>query len=148
LDNQKLGSMRFRVGKLIEKYIINKHNLLYNKRQHSQHKGYYDVYNRNNIYEIKGIKYNKNAKVLLIKNNHKELMNHDGKYIFVIYELKNIDKDLQVITDIKIKNEIILDADIVNNLISGEWKRKNGIKIYCRVLLSKILEYEEINDVS
>jgi len=140
LDNQKLGSMRVRVGRLIENYIINKHNLLYNKRQHSQHRGYYDAYNKYTIYEIKGIRYDKNAKVLMIKNNHIELMNRNGKYIFVIYELSKQDKNLQVITDIKIKDEIILDAKIVNNLISGEWKKKNGKKIYCRVLLSKIWE--------
>jgi len=148
LDNQKLGSMRYRVGRLIENYIINKHNLLCNKRQHSQHRGYYDAYNKYALYEIKAIKYDKNAKVLMIKNNHIELMNHKGKYIFVIYELLKQDKNLQVITDIKIKDEIILDANIIDNFISGEWKRKNGKKIYCRVLLSKILEYKVINDVS
>ena len=139
-----MGSLLVRVGKLIENYVVNKYNLFYNTRQHKSHKGFYDAYKEDKLYEIKAIKVDKNAKVVLIKNNHKQLIEQKGEYIFIVYELSNKDSDLQLITDIKIQKEIILSAKIVDNLISGEWKRKNSNKTYCRVLLSKILSYDTI----
>ena len=69
-------------------------------------------------------------------------MQQNGKYIFIIYELKTLDSDMRMITDIKINNEIMINAIAVDTLISGEWKRKNDTKIHNRVLLSKILKYE------
>lgn len=142
MNNQKFGLIRVRIGKLVENYVVDKYKLFYNTRQHSLHRGFYDAYNKNTLYEIKAIQQNKYAKCVLIKNNHKKLMKLDGNYIFIIYKLKTLDSGLRMITDIKINNEIIINANIVDTLISGEWKRKNSTKIYCRVLLSKILEYE------
>lgn len=146
MDNQKLGSLRNRIGILTEDYILNKYDLMYNKRQKTNHLGFYDGYAKSGkLYEIKSIKDIDYAKVLLIEKNHKELIKHDGIYIFVVYELINKDSELSIITDIQINNEIFIHAKDVDSLISGTWKRKNSDKIYCRVLLKKIFEYDGVN---
>lgn len=145
-DNQKLGSLRNRIGVLTENYILNKYDLMYNKRQKTKHLGFYDGYAKSGkLYEIKAIKQDKNAKYHLIEKNHKELIKHAGIYIFVVYELINKDNELSIITDIQINNEIFIHAKDVDKLISGTWKRKNSDKIYCRVLLKKILEYNGVS---
>jgi len=89
-----------RIGKLIETHIIEKDNLLPNKRQ--QTKGYFDAYNDKNVFEIKAAKDDNYFRIM--QKNHRELFNIHGIYILVRYTLKNTDKDLKAITDIIIGN--------------------------------------------
>jgi len=87
-----------RIGKLIEAYIIDKDQLLPNKRQ--QTKGYYDAYNKETVFEIKAAKDDNYFRIM--QKNHEELHRAHGVYILVRYSLKNVDKDLKAITDIVI----------------------------------------------
>ena len=144
--NVKIGSINQRIGKLIENHIITKHDLLPNQRQRT--KGYYDAYNNQHIFEIKGIRSYNKGRAILIRENHKQLVNHEGIYIFVIYNVSSNDKDLSVITDIDIEHEISFHASDMTDLISTTWARKNNPnKVYEAVLLFRILEYANDHDV-
>ena len=105
--NAKDGLFRQRVGALIEKDVCKKFDLFYNKRQHTQ--GYYDAYDRDNLYEIKASNLNYNTFIIRLKN-HNLLLNAKGSYIFVSYSLKNKDVDLRVISDIIIQDIHIIPA--------------------------------------
>jgi hypothetical protein len=93
---------------LIETYICEKYNLFYNKRQ--QTLGFYDAYYKNKIYEIKASNINYNT-FIFKKINHHKLVAANGYYIFVSYNLKDTDKDLQAITDINVLEINLKDTD-------------------------------------
>ena len=142
-DNTKPkdGVFRQRVGYLIEQDICKKFNLYYNKRQRIQ--GYYDAYNNKTIYEIKASSIKHNTFFILI-NNHKQLVNNNGSYIFVSYKLRNKDKNLSVISDIEIINIKFVkakDIDISKKPINTRWKSKTDKK-YIRLYLSDIKNLE------
>jgi hypothetical protein len=109
--NAKDGVFRQRVGYLIEQDICKKFDLYYNKRQRTQ--GYYDAYNDETIYEIKASSI-KNSTFIIRLNNHQQLANLEGVYIFVSYKLKNKDKDLSVISDIEIINTKFIKANDID----------------------------------
>ena len=135
-----------RVGKLVEEHVCKEEQLSFNKRQ--QTKGYYDAYNKDNIFEIKAIKAIKNqdTRVTIVIKNHKELLKSGcGKYIFINYDLINKDKDLQLIQDINILHEIILSSEEMNSLLMKHgtaYNRnfKGHIREYIRLKFSYILE--------
>jgi hypothetical protein len=141
---QKDGVFTQRIGYLIEQEICKKFNLYYNKRQRIQ--GYYDAYNDKNIYEIKASSIKNNTFIIKI-NNHQRLVNSVGLYIFVSYKLKNKDKNLSAISDIKIENIKIIkanDIDIAGKRIFMAWEKKPDKK-YVRVYLSDIKNLECID---
>ena len=132
----KNGAFCQRIGALIEDYICDEYNLFYNKRQRTI--GYYDAYNATMIYEIKASK-DKSNRILLTLNNHKKLMEHNGKYIFVLYKLENSDKVLRAISDIKIQRVSFVSANTVDGIIneSGQFVianagRKEMVRIRAR----------------
>jgi hypothetical protein len=134
---QKDGVFRQRVGYLIEQHICKKFNLYYNKRQRTQ--GYYDAYNDKTIYEIKASSIKNNTFIIRL-NNHQQLVNNDGLYIFISYKLKNKDKGLSVISDIEIINIKFIkakDIDISSKTVFMAWKTKSNKK-NVRVYLSDI----------
>lgn len=108
------GAFRKRIGVLIETYICKKYNLFYNKRQ--QTLGFYDAYYKDKIYEIKASNVNYNT-FIFKKINHHKLVDADGYYIFVSYNLKDNDKDLRAITDINVLQAYIISAIHLNNLL-------------------------------
>lgn len=118
-QTNKQQGVKQRVGRLVEEYVIKEYNLSFNKRQ--QTKGYYDAYSKEHIFEIKAIKtINKQIpRIIIIKKNHQELLSSGcGKYIIVNYELINKDKNLQLIQDINILQEIIISSEKMGELIS------------------------------
>ena len=134
---------RSRVGKLIEDYICKKYNLYYNNRQRIA--GHYDAYDKNTVYEIKA-SYIKSNRFVINKDNHKKLENMNGDYIFVLYELHDKDKRLKIISDIKIKDIIILNSKVLTGLInqknvSGYTKRIE--KQYVRIYLTEVREISD-----
>ena len=138
---QKDGVFRQRVGYLIEQDICKEFNLYYNKRQRTQ--GYYDAYDDKTIYEIKASSIKNNTFIIRL-NNHQQLANLEGVYIFVSYKLKNKDKDLSVISDIKIKDIKFVrakDIDISIKTVSMVWKSQPDKK-YIRLYLSDIKNLE------
>ena len=140
----KTGAFQQRIGKLIEDHICSKYDYYPNKRQ--QKIGYYDAYDNNHIYEIKAIKKQINRATIQL-NNHKRLVEQEGKYIFVNYDLINKDKELSIITDIKILHIIEMDSLEVDNLLSKygiSYKRnfKGHIKEYMRLKFDYVLEGE------
>jgi hypothetical protein len=140
----KHGSYRQRVGKLIEEYICSKYNLFYNKRQHTQ--GYYDAYDNKCLYEIKG-SINTSNRFFIRSINHESLVAMDGKYIFVIYELIDTDKDLKLITDIKINNIVFVSAKKLNEVVINskkEYFNKYVNKFYYRITYNDILKITEV----
>ena len=140
----KDGVFRQRVGYLIEQHICKKFNLYYNKRQRTQ--GYYDAYNDKIIYEIKASSIKNNTFIIRL-NNHYQLVNSNGSYIFVSYKLKNKDKDLSVISDIEITNIKFIkanDIDISGKTIFKGQKSKHD-KNYVKVYLSDIKNLECVN---
>ena len=140
---QKDGIFRQRVGYLIEQDICKKFNLYYNKRQRIS--GYYDAYDKNNIYEIKASSIKNNTFIIRL-NNHQQLVNINGIYIFVSYKLKNKDKDLSVISDIEITNIKFIkagDIDISNKTVFKGSKSKLNKK-NIRIYLSDIKNLEQI----
>lgn len=108
------GAFRKRIGVLIETYICKKYNLFYNKRQ--QTLGFYDAYYKDKIYEIKASNVNYNT-FIFKKINHHKLVDADGYYIFVSYNLKDNDKDLRAITDINVLQTYTLSAIHLNDLL-------------------------------
>jgi hypothetical protein len=137
-----------RVGKLVEEHVCNKHELLYNRKQ--QTRGFYDAYNKDNIFEIKAIKaienQNQDTRITIFKKNHLELLKSGcGKYIFVNYDLINKDKNLQLIQDVNILHEIVLPSEEINALlidygVSYNRNFRGHIKEYIRLKFSYILE--------
>ena len=140
---QKDGLFKQRVGYLIEQDVCKKFSLYYNKRQRIQ--GYYDAYNDNTIYEIKASNIKNNTFIIKL-NNHQQLVNSSGSYIFVSYKLKNKDKDLSVISDIEIINIKFIKAKDIDISKKNPFKSKKtdhdkkGIRIY----LSDIKNLEQI----
>jgi hypothetical protein len=137
MDNQ---AFRKRVGILIKQYVCNKYNLFFNKQQIK--KGYYDAYDKNFIYEIKAAYINSN-RFIINKNNHIRLNDINGKYIFVIYDLLNKDKKLQIMTDINIKNILILNFNIIHKLVLNKkceiFNKKNN-REYVRININTIFK--------
>jgi hypothetical protein len=134
---QKDGIFRQRVGYLIEQDICKKFNLFYNKRQRTQ--GYYDAYDEKTIFEIKASSITNNTFIIRF-NNHQQLTSADGIYIFVSYKLKNKDKDLSVISDIKITDIKFIkarDIDISKKKLFKS-KRSDLGKKSIRIYLSDI----------
>jgi hypothetical protein len=135
-----------RIGKLVEGYVCNKHGLSFNRKQ--QTRGFYDAYNKDNIFEIKAIKAIKNqdTRITIFKKNHLELLKSGcGKYIFVNYDLINKDKNLQLIQDVNILHEIVLPSEEINALlidygVSYNRNFRGHIKEYIRLKFSYILE--------
>ena len=140
---QKDGVFRQRVGYLIEHDICKKFSLYYNKRQRIQ--GYYDAYNDNTIYEIKASNIKNNTFIIKL-NNHQQLVNFEGVYIFISYKLKNKDKDLSVISDIEIINIKFIKAKDIDiskkNLFKS--KKTDHDKKSIRIYLSDIKNLEQI----
>ena len=87
-----------RVGKLIEEDVIRTMNLRPNKRQSKY--GFYDAYDNTNVFEIKAAKDNNPFRIQA--KNHKALIDAEGAYILVRYELMSADEGLKVITDINL----------------------------------------------
>lgn len=140
----KHGSYRQRVGKLIEEFICDKYNLFYNKRQHTQ--GFYDAYDDKHLYEIKGA-INSSNRFFIRSINHKSLVDANGKYIFIIYELIDTDKDLKLITDIKINNILFISAKKLNEIVISskkEYFNKYVNKFYYRITYNDILRITEV----
>ena len=108
-------SFRRRVGALIEKYVCDKYNLLFNKRQRKY--GYFDAYNKDGIFEIKATHIKSNRFVIKTEN-HKKLLKAHGSYVFVVYDLINRDKRLTVITDIDVLKIKIVDAKVIDDVLS------------------------------
>jgi len=103
-----------RVGNLIEEYVAQKYSLKRNKRQHTC--GFYDCYDDKTIYEIKAAKSN-SYRFMIYLDNHNRLFMANGVYIFVIYNLADKDHDLQVITDINIKQIRFIDSKKIDDLL-------------------------------
>ena len=140
---QKDGLFKQRVGYLIEQDVCKKFSLYYNKRQRIQ--GYYDAYNDNTIYEIKASNIKNNTFIIKL-NNHQQLVNFEGVYIFISYKLKNKDKDLSVISDIEIINIKFIKAKDIDiskkNLFKS--KKTDHDKKSIRIYLSDIKNLEQI----
>ena len=98
-----------RIGKLIEQHVIQNRGLRPNKRQ--QKRGFFDAYDDSTLYEIKAAKDDNYFRIM--QKNHEKLIARDGTYIFVRYSLKNVDKDLKLISDIVIHDERFIRADIL-----------------------------------
>lgn len=142
----KDGAFRQRVGALIEKHICKELNLYYNKRQRTQ--GHYDAYDDRNIYEIKASNTTNNI-FIIRKNNHKRLCAAHGSYIFVSYKLKNKDKDLSVMSDIKITLIQIVNANGVgvNDKKTCKAFQNTPNKQYVKINLSEIKRMREVKNV-
>ena len=140
---QKDGLFKQRVGYLIEQDVCKKFSLYYNKRQRIQ--GYYDAYNDNTIYEIKASNIKNNTFIIKL-NNHQQLVNFEGVYIFISYKLNNKDKDLSVISDIEIINIKFIKAKDIDiskkNLFKS--KKTDHDKKSIRIYLSDIKNLEQI----
>jgi hypothetical protein len=134
---QKDGVFRQRIGYLIEQDICKKFNLFYNKRQRIQ--GYYDAYDDKTIYEIKASSIKNNTFIIRL-NNHPQLVNINGVYIFVSYKLKNKDKDLSVISDINIKDIKFIKAKDIDISTKTPFlaRNKKPDNKYVRIYLSDI----------
>ena len=140
------GIFRQRVGLLIEGAICDKFNLFYNKRQQTQ--GYYDAYTDKDIYEIKGSNLKYNTFIIRV-SNHKRLLESEGNYIFVSYDLKNKDKDLSVITDISLTKIYIISAKDVDKKLKkyGLYsKSKRNIQT-CKIQLTYIETIKGIKNI-
>ena len=147
----KLQTIKQRAGKLIEEYVCDNWKLSPNKRQ--QTRGYFDAYNKENIFEIKAVKMllkDKNPRITLIKNNHNDLLGSGcGKYCIVNYDLINRDKKLQLIQDIKILREIEISAEDMDSLIMNfgipiERKYRTRSRQYIRIKINDIPEVHNV----
>lgn len=146
---QKQQGVKQRVGKLIEEYIIENKQLLPNKRQQSR--GYYDAYNKINVFEIKAVKAirKQDTRVIIDKKNHVELLSSGrGKYVVVKYDLVDKDKNLQLIQDINILQTVIISVEDMAILISkyGTFYDRNfkgHIKQYIRIKFNYLREVPE-----
>ena len=141
----KNQSVNQRVGKLIEKYVCEKYDLLPNKRQRT--KGYFDGCSKDHIYEIKAVKTtfrDTNPRITIINDNHKKLeASKCGKYLIINYNLIDKDKNLQSIQDINIRREIEISSKIMSEIISKDGmphtrKYKNGIRQHTRIKFNDI----------
>ena len=135
----KSYQFRCRVGKLVEDYICEKYGFQYNKRQRTR--GYYDCYDVNYLYEIKSANIKSDRFVINIKN-HKQLLRYNGSYIFVVYDLIDRDKELSVISDIDIKNEVFMNAKDVDGILSNkkvEQYTKTSKNKYQRIHIKEIM---------
>lgn len=142
-DIMKSRDGRFcqRVGALIEKRICETYKLFYNTRQRK--KGYYDAHDENTLYEIKATQASGN-RILITEKNHRILTELGGRYIFVLYSLKNTDKNLTVMSDIKIERVVFKDAAEVDSLIAkgkatiikSKAKNKTFIRIRARHVMN------------
>jgi len=129
------GVFQQRIGALIEAYICKRSKLYPNQRQ--QQRGYFDAYNEEHLYEIKAI-LKKTDRVTIRIRNHEELVGHNGRYIFVLYELVDKDKDLSVITDINVLEIIEEEASRISKAIA-----KYGVE-YTRIYASREKTYTRI----
>ena len=135
----KSYQFRCRVGKLVEDYICDKYGFQYNKRQRTR--GYYDCYDVNYLYEIKSANIRSDRFVINIKN-HKQLLRYNGSYIFVVYDLIDRDKELSVISDIDIKNEVFMNARLVDGILSNkrvEQYTKTSKNKYQRIHIKEVM---------
>ena len=135
----KSYQFRCRAGSLIEEYICDKYGFQYNKRQRTH--GYYDCYDVNYLYEIKSANIRSDRFVINIKN-HKQLLRYNGSYIFVVYDLIDRDKELSVISDIDIKNEVFMNAKDVDGILSNkkvEQYTKTSKNKYQRIHIREIM---------
>ena len=135
----KSYQFRCRVGKLVEDYICDKYSFQYNKRQRTH--GYYDCYDEKYLYEIKSTNIRSNRFVINI-NNHKKLLDYKGSYIFAIYDLIDRDKELSVISDIDIKNEVFINAKQIDGILSNkkvEKYSKNSKNKYQRIHIREVV---------
>jgi len=107
-------TIKQRVGNLIEEYVAQQYNLKRNKRQHAY--GFYDCYDDKTIYEIKAAKSN-SYRFMIYMDNHNRLFMANGVYIFVVYDLKDKDHDLKVITDISIKHIKFVDSITIDGIL-------------------------------
>lgn len=132
------GIYRQRIGKLLEDFICKKYSLFYNKKQRNY--GYYDAYDKNSIYEIKGAIKTSN-RFFIRTVNHKKLLDAGGIYIFVVYSLIDTDKYLRLITDISIENILFISAKKINETIINnkkEYFSKYANKFYYRISYNDI----------
>ena len=106
--------LKQRVGNLIEEYVTHQYSLKRNKRQHTY--GFYDCFDDKTIYEIKASKSN-SYRFMIYLDNHYRLYAANGVYIFVIYDLEDKDHDLQVITDISIKQIRFIDSKKIDSIL-------------------------------
>jgi len=106
--------LKQRIGNLIEEYIAEKYDLKRNKRQCTY--GFYDCYDNKTIYEIKAAKSN-SYRFMIYMYNHNRLFMANGMYIFVVYNLEDKDHDLQVITDINIKQVRFIDSKKIDSIL-------------------------------
>ena len=78
------------------------------------------------------------------------MVDANGKYIFVIYKLINTDKDLKLITDIKINNILFISAKKLNDIVINskkEYFNKYVNKFYYRITYNDILRVGSRNDL-
>ena len=139
------GGFAQRVGKLIEDHVCSEYGYYPNKRQ--QTRGYFDASLKDKIFEIKGVLKRTNRVTIRI-DNHKKLIEHNGGYIFVNYDLINNDKNLSIINDIDILDIIRMDSleveDILNKQgVIYERNFKGHIKEYIRINFNYIMEYND-----
>ena len=135
----KSYQFRCRVGSLIEGYICDKYGFQYNKRQRMH--GYYDCYDEKHLYEIKSANIRSDRFVINIKN-HKQLLRYGGSYIFVVYDLIDRDKELSVISDIDIKNEVFMNAKDVDEILNNkriEQYTKTSKNKYQRIHIREVM---------
>ena len=135
----KSYQFRCRVGALVEGYICNTYKFHYNKRQRKY--GYYDCYDEKHLYEIKSANIKSDRFVINI-NNHKKLLEKNGSYIFVVYDLIDRDKELSVISDIDIKNEIFMNTIHVDRILNNkkiEKYSKNSKNKYQRIHIREVM---------
>ena len=131
--------LKQRIGNLIEEYIVEKYDLKRNKRQCTY--GFYDCYDNKTIYEIKAAK-NNSYRFMINVNNHYRLYAANGVYIFVVYDLEDKDHDLQVITDINIKQVQFIDSKKIDNILqkhNEEYYSNKKQKIMKRIRFNEVL---------
>jgi len=131
--------LKQRVGNLIEEYVAQQYNLKRNKRQHVY--GFYDCFDDKTIYEIKAAKSN-SYRFMIYMNNHYRLFMANGIYIFVVYDLEDKDHDLQMITDINIKQVRFIDSKKIDSILLNhpveQYSRKKQ-KIMKRIRFNEVL---------
>ena len=119
------------IGKLIEQHIIKTDHLTPNRRQQS--KGYYDAYNHESVFEIKAAKDNNPFR--LMQRNHKLLKTAGGMYVLVRYSLINNDKELKVISDIKINKIRYVNANEIETCAKSWISDQRKTYLYYKVKL-------------
>jgi len=131
--------LKQRIGNLIEEYVAQEYGLHRNKRQYTY--GFYDCYDNKTIYEIKAAKSN-SYRFMIYLDNHHRLYAANGVYIFVIYDLEDKDHDLQVITDVNIKQIRFIDSKKIDNILLNhpveQYSRKK-IKRMKRIKFNEVL---------